>query len=163
MVRATQDQKRKELGTSGKFLCAIQDAFRIFARKSSRILGSAWAFVIAVLIIVVWGLTGPTFHYSDTWQLIINTGTTIVTFLMVFLIQNTQNRDAKAVHLKLDELLRAIRGARNELVDLEEMSDEDLKKLEQEFKSLHDQAEEAVRQVTKAQDLQSKVRTKSSR
>src|SRR6476620_1245353 len=84
--------------------CRIRDAFGVFARKTSNILGSAWAFVIALLIIVVWAATGPTFHYSDTWQLIINTGTTIVTFLMVFLIQNTQNRDAKAVHLKLDEL-----------------------------------------------------------
>ena len=109
-----------------------------------------------------WGATGPTFHYSDTWQLIINTGTTIVTFLMVFLIQNTQNRDAKAVHLKLDELLRAIRGARNELVDLEEMSDEDLKKLEREFKSVHDQAEETVRRVIKAQVEHSKPSAKSS-
>ncbi len=94
------------------------------------VLGSAWAFAGAILIIVVWGLTGPTFHYSDTWQLIINTGTTIVTFLMVFLIQNTQNRDAKATHLKLDEVIRALKGARNELVDLEKLSDEDLTSLE---------------------------------
>ena len=83
---------------------------------------------------MVWALTGPTFHYSDTWQLIINTGTTIVTFLMVFLIQNTQNRDAKAVHLKLDELIRALKGARNKLVDLEKLSDDELKNLEQQFR-----------------------------
>jgi low affinity Fe/Cu permease len=101
------------------------------------VLGTAWAFAFAFLIIVVWALTGPIFHFSDTWQLIINTGTTIVTFLMVFLIQNTQNRDAKAVHLKLDELIRAIEGARNRLVDLEELSDDELKKLEHEFKRLH--------------------------
>ena len=83
------------------------------------------------------GATGPKFHLSDTWQLIINTGTTIITFLMVFVIQNTQNRDAKAVHLKLDELIRALKGARNKLVDLEKLSDEDLKELEQEFQRLH--------------------------
>jgi len=94
-------------------------------------LGSAWAFTGAVFVIVVWLLTGPTFHFSDTWQLIINTATTIITFLMVFLIQNTQNRDAKAVHLKLDELIRALKGARNQLVDLEDLSDEELKKLEE--------------------------------
>jgi low affinity Fe/Cu permease len=90
------------------------------------VLGSAWAFAGAIVILIVWGLTGPVFHYSDTWQLIINTGTTIVTFLMVFLIQNTQNRDAKAIQLKLDELIRALKGARNQLVDLENLSDEDL-------------------------------------
>jgi low affinity Fe/Cu permease len=97
------------------------------------VLGSAWAFAGAILIIVIWGLTGPTFHYSDTWQLIINTGTTIVTFLMVFLIQNTQNRDAKAAHLKLDEVIRALKGARNELIDLERLADEDLTSLEKQF------------------------------
>src|SRR5213079_3039164 len=93
-------------------------------------LGSAWAFAGAVLVIGVWLITGPTFHFSDTWQLIINTATTIITFLMVFLIQNTQNRDAKAVHLKLDELIRAIKNARNELVDLEDLSDEELQRLD---------------------------------
>ena len=96
---------------------------------------------MAVFVIIIWGATGPTFHFSDTWQLIINTGTTIVTFLMVFLIQNTQNRDAKAVHLKLDELLRAIKGARNELVDLEELSDEELKRLEKQFQRVRRKAE----------------------
>lgn len=119
----------------------MQDAFRVFARRTSTVLGSAWAFCGAILIIVVWALTGPTFHFSDTWQLIINTGTTIVTFLMVFLIQNTQNRDAKAAHLKLDELIRALHGARNHLVDLEEMSDDELKKLEQEFIRIRKNAE----------------------
>ena len=114
----------------------MQDAFHVFARKASSVLGSPWAFAVAILIIFVWAALGPTFHYSDTWQLIINTGTTIVTFLMVFLIQNTQNRDAKAVHLKLDELIRAVTGARNNLVDLEELSEDELKKLEDEFKRL---------------------------
>ena len=104
-------------------------------------LGSAWAFTGAVFVIVVWLLTGPTFHFSDTWQLIINTATTIITFLMVFLIQNTQNRDAKAVHLKLDELIRALKGARNQLVDLEDLSDEELKKLEEQFQRMRKRAE----------------------
>ena len=126
----------------------MRDAFRIFARQSSIILGSAWAFSAAILIIVIWALTGPTFHFSDTWQLIINTGTTIVTFLMVFLIQNTQNRDAKAVHLKLDELIRAVHGARNKLVDLEELSDDELKKLEQEFIRIRKRAEKTEEKVS---------------
>src|ERR1044071_5860283 len=94
----TQTQKLKEHEKKRDFYCVVSDAFRVFARRSSSILGSAWSFAGALLIILVWILTGPTFHFSDTWQLIINTGTTIVTFLMVFLIQNTQNRDAKAVH-----------------------------------------------------------------
>ena len=127
--------------------CRIRDAFGVFARKTSTILGSAWAFVIAIVIIVVWAMTGPAFHYSDTWQLIINTGTTIVTFLMVFLIQNTQNRDAKAVHLKLDELIRALGPARNKLVDLEKLSDDDLKNLESEFERLRKKAEGAKEEV----------------
>jgi low affinity Fe/Cu permease len=121
--------------------CVVSDAFRIFARKTSAVLGSAWAFAAAILIIVVWAMTGPMFHFSDTWQLIINTGTTIVTFLMVFLIQNTQNRDAKAVHLKLDEIICALTKARNELVDLEELSDEELGKLEDQFKRVRTKAE----------------------
>jgi low affinity Fe/Cu permease len=94
-----------------------------------------------VFIIFVWIVSGPTFHFSDTWQLVINTATTIVTFLMVFLIQNTQNRDAKAVHLKLDELIRALKDARNELVNLEDLSDEDLKKLEKQFQRMRKRAE----------------------
>ena len=129
------------------FFCRIRDAFGVFARKTSRVLGSAWAFVCAIVVIAVWGLTGPTFHYSDTWQLIINTGTTIVTFLMVFLIQNTQNRDAKAVHLKLDELIRALGPARNNLVDLEKLSDDELKTLEAEFEKLRKKAEGAKEEV----------------
>jgi low affinity Fe/Cu permease len=122
--------------------CGVRDSFRHFAHRSSQVLGSAGAFIGAIVIIAVWGLTGPTFHFSDTWQLIINTGTTIVTFLMVFLIQNTQNRDAKAMHLKLDELIRALEGARNRLVDLEKLSDDELKKLEEQFTRLR-QAETA--------------------
>src|SRR5207247_5972610 len=111
------------------------------ATKVSDTMGSAWAFTVAVLVILVWLVTGPIFGFSDTWQLVINTGTTIVTFLMVFLIQNTQNRDAKATQLKLDEIIRAIKGARNTLVDLEDLSDEDLKKLEEQFQQLRKKAE----------------------
>jgi low affinity Fe/Cu permease len=118
------------------FFCVVTDAFRCFAQHASTVLGSAWAFCGAVIVIVVWLVTGPTFHFSDTWQLIINTATTVVTFLMVFLIQNTQNRDAKAVHLKLDELIRALKGARNQLVDVENLSEDDLKKLEEQFRRL---------------------------
>ena len=141
MAMETQKEKLKKQEESRDFFCVVSDAFRIFARRSSMVLGSAWAFAGAILIIVVWGLTGPTFHYSDTWQLIINTGTTIVTFLMVFLIQNTQNRDAKAAHLKLDEVIRALKGARNELVDLEKLSDEDLTSLEKQFERVRKKAE----------------------
>src|SRR6266404_4363649 len=136
MAQETQAGKLKEHEQERDFFCVVSDAFRLFARRSSIILGSAWAFAGAVLVILIWILTGPTFHFSDTWQLIINTATTIITFLMVFLIQNTQNRDAKAVHLKLDEIIRALKGARNELVDLEELSDEDLKKLEKQFQRI---------------------------
>jgi low affinity Fe/Cu permease len=95
----------------------------------------------AVSVIVIWGLTGHIFHYSDTWQLIINTGTTIVTFLMVFLIQNTQNRDSRAIHLKLDEIIRSLSGARNRLMDLETLSDEDLQKFQDEFERLRKRSE----------------------
>ena len=140
----TQKKKLKKLKgqkESRDFFCVVSDAFRIFARRSSRVLGSAWAFAGAMLIIVVWAVTGPAFHYSDTWLLIINTVTTIVTFLMVFLIQNTQNRDAKAVHLKLDELIRALKNARNELIDLEKLTDEDLTSLEKQFARVRKKAE----------------------
>ena len=137
----TQKEKAKRREEPRDFFCVASDAFRIFARRSSAVLGSAWAFGVAILIIVIWGLTGPAFHYSNTWQLIINTGTTIVTFLMVFLIQNTQNRDAKAAHLKLDEIIRALKGARNELIDLEKLADEDLTSLEKQFERVRKKAE----------------------
>src|SRR6266571_2630997 len=142
MRGVTQTEKLREHEQKRDFFCVVSDAFRVFARHSSVMLGSAWAFTGALLIILVWILTGPTFHFSDTWQLIINTGTTIVTFLMVFLIQNTQNRDAKAMHLKLDEVIRALKNARNELVDLEDLSDEDLKRLEEQFRRLRTKAEQ---------------------
>ena len=131
------------------FYCRAKDAFAVFARSSSRVLGSPWAFIIAIAIIVIWAGTGHLFHYSDTWQLIINTGTTIVTFLMVFLIQNTQNRDSKAVHLKLDELIRALQGARDHLVDLEKLSDDELEKIENQFTKVRESAEKNTDRVDK--------------
>ncbi len=120
------------------------DFFRKFAHRTSAGVGSPWAFLGAVLIILVWGLSGPIFHFSDTWQLVINTGTTIITFLMVFLIQNTQNRDAIALHMKLDELIRALKGARNRLIDLDELSDEEIEQLRQEFRRLGAEPPEPV-------------------
>ena len=120
----------------------MSEPFRKFAQASAEAVGSPRAFQAAVGVILVWGITGPLFHFSDTWQLVINTGTTIVTFLMVFLIQNTQNRDAHAIHLKLDELIRAHKHARNKLLALEEMSDEELKKLQAEFEQLRDRVVE---------------------
>ena len=116
----------------------MNEVFRKFSSKTSQIVGSSWAFIIAVIVIVGWAISGPIFHFSDTWQLIINTGTTIVTFLMVFLIQNTQNRDAKAIHLKLDELIRCVQGARTGMVDLEDLSDEELKRLQNQFQQLRE-------------------------
>ena len=141
------NHSRKQKEDQLDVLCRIREAFRIFARNTSTVFGSAWAFVAAILIIVVWATTGPAFHYSDTWQLIINTGTTIVTFLMVFLIQNSQNRDAKAVHLKLDELIRALRGARNNLLDLEKLSDTELQEIEKQFERLRQRADKTTDKV----------------
>ncbi len=110
--------------------------FRRLAQICSDSLGKPMAFFLAVAVVVVWGALGPIFGYSDTWQLVINTSTTIITFLMIFLVQNTQNRDAKAIHLKLDEVIRAIKGARNDLLDIEDEPDQRLKDLHQEFHDL---------------------------
>lgn len=121
---------------SNKESVGFRARFRCCAQWASQTVGSPWAFLLASLIIVLWGATGPFFHYSDTWQLVINTGTTIVTFLIVFLIQNTQNRDTRAIHLKLDELLRGVSGARTSLVNLESLSDEELERLQREFERL---------------------------
>ena len=124
----------------------IRDRFHQFSRVTSDAVGSVWAFLAALGIVVVWGLTGPLFHFSDTWQLVINTGTTIVTFIMVFLIQSTQNRDAKAVHLKLDELIRALSGARNNLLDLEELPEEELEALAKQFAALQKRAKDEAKE-----------------
>ncbi len=108
--------------------------FRGFAESISEVVGTAWAFAAALAIVVAWGVTGPIFKFSDTWQLAINTGTTIVTFLMVFLIQNTQNRQGKALQLKLDELIQTQKGARREFVDIEDLTEKELDELERQFR-----------------------------
>ncbi len=112
--------------------------FRRAAHRTSETMGSPWAFGIALGLVVVWAIAGPFLDYSTTWQLFINTITTVLTFLMVFLIQNTQNRDSKATHLKLDELIRAVRPARDMLIDIEDMEDEELAILHEEFKKFRD-------------------------
>lgn len=112
------------------------DAFGKFAATASGWLGSKWAFAGAGAIIVIWAAVGPVFHFSDTWQLVINTGTTIVTFLMVFLIQNTQNRDARAINLKLNELIRAIDKARDQMIDIENLSDLELDDLQIKYENI---------------------------
>ena len=116
----------------------MRDVFRKFAHISAEAVGSPWAFLLGITVIAGWVIAGPWFNYSDTWQLVINTGTTIVTFLMVFLIQNTQNRDSRAIHLKLDELIRSQKAARTKLVNLEELSDEELEALQTEFRRLRE-------------------------
>ena len=116
----------------------MKELFRRIAERAAHAVGSYWAFLIALLTVVVWALTGPYFGYSDTWQLFINTGTTVITFLMVFLIQNTQNRESRIVALKLDELLRGVEGARTGLVELDHMSDEDLERVHQEFSQMRE-------------------------
>ena len=125
----------------------MSDLFRKAAHWTSDQVGSPIAFAAAVLLIVAWGITGPIFAFSDTWQLIINTGTTILTFLMVFLIQNTQNRDARAIHLKLDELIRAIDPARDDLIDVEDVTEEQIKYLQDEFKAFRKQKIEEIKKA----------------
>ncbi len=116
----------------------MTEIFHKISSKVSSITGSPGAFIVALLIIIFWAISGPAFGFSDTWQLVINTGTTIVTFLMVFLIQNTQNRDSRAMQLKLDELLKGVKGARTGLVDIEDLSDKELDNLHKEFSDLHE-------------------------
>ena len=119
---------------------SVASSFNRFAKWTSRFTGHPLSFGLAVALILGWLISGPLFHFSDSWQLVINTGTTIITFLMVFLIQNTQNRDATAMQIKLDELIRALKGAHNELVDLEEMSDEELEKMKAYYSKLAEEA-----------------------
>jgi low affinity Fe/Cu permease len=116
--------------------------FQILAATVSAWVGSKWAFSAALLLIAGWAVTGPFFHYSDTWQLVVNTATTIVTFLMVFLIQNTQNRDARAIHLKLDEIIRSMQQAHNEMIDIEKLSDEELENLSAHFEEIRAECEQ---------------------
>jgi low affinity Fe/Cu permease len=114
----------------------MDEKFRAFSHLIASAVGSPRAFLIALLSLITWAFTGPMFGYSDTWQLVINTGTSLITFLMVFIIQNSQNRDTKAMQLKLDELIRAVEGARTRLVNLENLSDEDVLQLQEEFARL---------------------------
>ena len=118
------------------------DRFGRFAARSSYYLGSRWAFAAAIGVIAAWSITGPIFHFSDTWQLVINTGTTIVTFLMVFLIQNTQNRDARAIHLKLNELIHAVDKAKNRMIDVENLSEMELDELARTYEKIRTTAEQ---------------------
>jgi low affinity Fe/Cu permease len=129
----------------------MRDFFNRAASKIAATVGSPAAFITVLVIVIGWALTGPIFKYSDTWQLVINTTSSVVTFLMVFLIQNTQNRDSKAFHIKLNELIRGVRGARTELVDVEDMPDEDLEALHKEFEAIHRQyASEIERRTGKS-------------
>jgi low affinity Fe/Cu permease len=128
----------------------MREWFRKFAHATAERVGSPGAFAVSIVVVLVWAMLGPRFHFSDTWQLVINTGTTIVTFLMVFLIQNTQNRDAKAIHLKLDELLRGVTGARTGLVKLEELTDAELQVLGDEFEKLKKHTGAKLEQKTDA-------------
>ena len=115
---------------------ALKDGFRQVSKKTAELVGTPAAFLGSVLLILIWGGSGPLFHFSDTWQLVVNTATTIITFLMVFLIQNTQNRDAKALHLKLDELIRSHHPANDDLIDIQKLSDEELDQLEKRYERI---------------------------
>ncbi len=132
----------------------INELFRRFSVKVSIVAGKAWAFIIALLIIISWAASGPFFGFSNRWQLVINTGTTIVTLLMVFIIQNTQNRDSKAIHIKLDELLRKQKG--EHYVNLEELPDEDIEKMQDRFRKLHRRYEEELKNRAKRRKKTSK-------
>jgi low affinity Fe/Cu permease len=144
----------------------MNELFRNFAHNVSVGVGKPMFFILALLLVLVWAVSGPWFGFSDTWQLVINTSTTIVTFLMVFLIQNTQNRDTKAINLKLDELIKAASGARNRLVSLESMTDEELQTLEAEFERLHRYherlSEEHIKLAQRRQQIKAKAEAKQT-
>jgi len=130
----------------------MKDIFRQFARIAADAVGSPSAFLLGVAVTLIWAGTGSYFHYSDTWQLVINTGTSIGTFLVVFLIQNTQNRDAKVMQLKLDELIRAVKPARTELVQMESLTDAQLEELQREFQSCRDEASNNLKRLEESRD-----------
>ena len=132
----------------------MNEIFRKVAARISYVTGTAWAFLTALTIVIVWAFTGPIFNFSTTWQLVINTGTTIVTFLMVFLIQNTQNRDSKAIHIKLDELLKSGKGARTSLVNLEDLPDSVLEELSGEFKTIQERYSKKLKETQKPEKKQ---------
>jgi low affinity Fe/Cu permease len=136
----TQNTKEKEMQT-----LKTTSKFTRFAKSTARITGQPITFSIAVAIIIVWACTGPLFHFSDTWQLVINTSTTIITFLMVFLIQNTQNRDSETIQIKLDELIRSMEGAHNALLDLEELEEDDLDRIRGDYEKLAEYARMELR------------------
>jgi low affinity Fe/Cu permease len=125
--------------------------FHVFATQAANVVGTKWAFLIALLVIVLWLISGPYFRYSDTWQLVINTGTTVVTFLVVFLIQNTQNRDARAIHLKLDEVIKSIDAAQNEMIDIEHLSDDELQKLADKYQKVREECDQRSRRKKDSQ------------
>jgi low affinity Fe/Cu permease len=129
-----------------------RDVFQGFASQASYVVGSKWAFLGAVLIIMCWAILGSYFRYSDTWQLVINTATTIITFLMVFLIQNTQNRDARAIHLKLDELIRCLDLAHNDMINVEKLSDEELAVLSKKFDNIRNEFESRKQRKNRSQE-----------
>jgi low affinity Fe/Cu permease len=126
-----------------------EKGFHIFATQAAYLVGTKWAFLTALLVIVLWLVSGPYFHYSDTWQLIINTGTTVVTFLVVFLIQNTQNRDARAIHLKLDEIIKSIDQAQNEMIDIEHLSDAELQTLADKYQRVREECDNRRKRTRK--------------
>jgi len=131
---------------------STEKGFHVFATQAANWVGTKWAFLGALLVIVLWILTGPYFHYSDTWQLIINTGTTVVTFLVVFLIQNTQNRDARAIHLKLDEIIKSIDQAHNEMIDIEHLSDDELQRLAEKYQKVREEYDNRSRPSRETED-----------
>ena len=120
----------------GRKIKKFSQSLERLSQKATKATGTSMSFILAVLVIIVWGLTGPLFHFSDTWQLVINTGTTIVTFLMVFLIQRTQNKDAQAIHLKLNEIVAALEGASNRLIDVEDLTEEEIETVHQHYQKL---------------------------
>ncbi len=134
----------------------MKDFFRKLSQKTSEIVGSPGAFFVALSLLVLWLILGPHFHFSDTWQLVINTATTIITFLIVFLIQNTQNRDAKALHLKLDELIRSMQGARNTMLNLEELSDDELEILQSQFRRIKESSDSTSEDIADLVEVPSK-------
>jgi low affinity Fe/Cu permease len=149
-------EAREEIRKSG----GINFWFSRFASSTAQMVGQPYMFLFAVVVLVVWAASGPFFHFSDTWQLIINTGTTIITFLVVFLIQNTQNRDAKALHLKLDELIRSHHPASDDLIDIQKLSDEELDELEQRYEKIRIACE--ARRNGKGAEIAAKAESKQT-
>ena len=133
----------------------MRDLFRKFAHQSALAVGSPAAFIAALLVTILWAATGSRFHYSDTWQLVINTGTSVCTFLVVFLIQNTQNRETKVIQLKLDELIRAVHPARTALVQMEELTDDALETLQKEFQTVRDHANSHLAKIEESKQKRS--------